>query len=166
MTGQSTATSSSSSSHHFYIGPEVGVFFPSGKLSSRFGSSWFSIGLGLGSITPASTSGQLGLDVSLLSRTGSDTHAYIAPVGLQYRVGLAKGGSTIPYAGVSADLVLADIRSAQDHAHSGLMETGGGSVFLGTSLGPQAYVEARYLALGSVQGFNLSGFDLTAGLRF
>jgi hypothetical protein len=166
MTGQSTASPAPSSSRHFWIGPEVGVFFPGGKLSSRFGSSWFSIGLGLGQIRQASRSGQLGLDFNLLSRIGSSTHAYIAPIGLQYRVALAQGGYTIPYVGVSGDLVLADIRSPQDNAHSGLMETGGGSVYVGTSLGPQAYVEARYLALGSVQGFNLSGLNLSAGLRF
>ena len=166
MTGQSTTTASPPPASHFVFGPEVGAFFPSGKLSKRFGSSWVSVGLGLGSISVAPRTGEWGLDLNLLSRQGTNTHAYIAPIGVQYRVGLSSSGSVVPYIGASADLVLSDIRSPQDHAHSGLMETGGASVFIGTNLGPQAYIEARYLALGSVQGFDLSGADLTFGLRF
>jgi hypothetical protein len=167
MTGQSTiAPPATPGSKGLQVGPELGAFFPEGKLGSRFGHAWFSAGLGLGSIPAPTSAGQFGIDLNLFARIGSNSHAYIAPLGVQYRIALAQGGSAIPYIGMSGDLVLADIRSDRDHAHSGLMETGGASAFAGITIGRNAYAEARYLALGSVQGFGLSGADLTLGLRF
>ena len=157
----------------FSIGPEVGLFLPTdSKTRSRFGDSWFSIGIGIGDIIPPRHGGDLSLDLNVISQAGDNRHAYLIPVGVQYRQALNRGqtvnstSSVVPYIGVSADVVFADVRSPVDDAHSGLRTTGGGSVFIGTSLTSRAFVEARYLAVGSTEHFNLSGFDLSAGFRF
>ncbi len=157
----------------FSIGPEVGLFLPTdSKTRNRFGDSWFSIGIGIGDIIPPKRGGDLSLDLNVISQAGDNRHAYLIPVGVQYRQALNRSqtvnsaSSVVPYIGVSADVVFADVRSPIDDAHSGLRTTGGGSVFIGTSLSTRAFVEARYLAVGSTEHFNLSGFDLSAGFRF
>ncbi len=157
----------------FSIGPEVGLFLPTdSKTRNRFGDSWFSIGIGIGDIIPPRRGGDLSLDLNVISQAGDNRHAYLIPVGVQYRQALNRSqsvnsaSSVVPYIGVSADVVFADVRSPIDDAHSGLRTTGGGSVFIGTSLTSRAFVEARYLAVGSTEHFNLSGFDLSAGFRF
>ena len=157
----------------FSIGPELGLFLPTdSKTRNRFGDSWFSIGIGIGDIIPPRRGGDLSLDLNVISQAGDNRHAYLIPVGVQYRQALNRSqtvgaaSSVVPYIGVSADVVFADVRSPVDDAHSGLRTTGGGSVFVGTSLSTRAFVEARYLAVGSTEHFNLSGFDLSAGFRF
>jgi hypothetical protein len=159
----------SAQSHHFYftIGPQVGVFLPTdSKTRNRFGSSWLSVGIGIGPVVPASRRGALEVDLQLLSQTGSDRHVYIAPLGLQYRQALTGSGPNVPYVGASADAIFADIRSPQDNAHSGLREGVGGSAFVGTTFGTNAYVEARYLVTSTIESFNLSGLEFTVGARF
>lgn len=72
----------------------------------------------------------------------------------------------LPYIGVSADFVFADLRSVADGVHSGLRYGGGGSGFLGLKIGQRAFFEARYTALSTIKSFNLSGFQLSTGYRF
>ena len=80
------------------------MFLPSSsKTRDRFGYSWLSIGLGLGAINPVSTKGNLALDLNLLYHGRDGNHAFFAPLGVGYRVALAPGTSTVPYAGLSAD---------------------------------------------------------------
>jgi hypothetical protein len=144
------------------VGPQVGVFLPTdSKTSDRFGDSWYSIGIGIGQIVPALPGGRLEFDMNILTKK----RALVIPLGLGYRRAFS-GGSTRPYVGVSANLVLADLRSPQDNVRSGMRAGGGGSVFIGTTLSDDGFIEARYLAASRVRGFDLSGLNLTAGARF
>jgi len=152
---------------HLTIGPEFGLYIPaSGKASNRFGSQWWSIGLGFGQIGSPSTKGTFSPDLSLIARYSSSNHVYIVPAGVQYRVSLSDSTQFRPYAGVSADFLFADVLSPVDNIHSGIKTRGAGSVFVGAKISPNGYVEARYISASHVDGMDLSGLRLSAGIRF
>lgn len=180
---------------HFYIGPDIGVFLPtSSKTQNRFGSAWLGIGPGIGPIAGVKKGGQFTPDIFLVSQSNNGNRAFVGLLGVDYRHPLGTGrkrGKTpnppepgqggsgdkdnpaqsesrsllTPYVGLSADLVLADLRSVADNVHSGVSAGGGGSVFLGLKIGRRAFLEARYLGVSSIKTFDLSGLSLTAGYR-
>ena len=154
------------------IGIDLGLFVPSdGKTRSRFGNSWGNIGIGIGRPDKPSGTGRIGLDFGVINKSSGDHHAFIAPLGVYYRRAFSAGDVTerhtvIPYYGVSADLVGVDLRSPQDNVHSGLRFTAGGSAVVGMTIGASGFAEAKYLAIGKVKSFNLSGASFTVGVRF
>ncbi len=151
----------------FRIGPEVGVFFlTSGKARSQFGNSAVSLGLGLGSIAQASTQGRLALDLQVQYQTKNGNHLFVAPLGVAYRKALNEGTANVTYVGATADLDIVDIRSGDFDVHSGLRTAFGASPLVGVSFGDSGFVEARYLYVSRVKGFDLSGLNLSAGYRF
>ena len=162
------AKSAAKRSSRFRFGPEVGVYLPtSSKARSQFGSSWVTLGLGLGDITRATAQGSFGFDLQILYQSRHGNHAFLAPVGVSYRRAFTETtGDTIPYYGVTADINFADIRSGDYDVHSGIRTGFGGSALLGLSFGGSGYLEARYLAVSRIKGFDLSGLNLTAGYRF
>jgi hypothetical protein len=71
----------------------------------------------------------------------------------------------LPYAGVSLGGAYANLRSQADRINgSGFAPSG--SLYVGTSIGLRSFLEARWRSVGKVQGFDLSGLDLSVGLRF
>ncbi len=164
---ESQAAEPAKKKYRLRIGPEIGVFLPtSSKARSEFGSSWVSIGLGIGSIGQVPKKGQTSLDLQILYQTRGDNHAFLAPIGIGYRTALSQSGSVTTYAGVTGDIYLADLRSGAYNVHSGLRTGFGGSVLLGVNSGDSAFFEARYLGVSKIKGFDLSGLNLTAGYRF
>ena len=154
-------------SNRFRIGPEVGVFLlTSGKARSQFGNSAVSLGLGLGSIAQASTQGRLALDLQIQYQTRNGNHLFLAPIGVGYRKALNEGTSSVAYVGVTGDLDLVDIRSGDYDVHSGIRTAFGASPLIGVSFGDSGFLEARYLYVSRVKGFDLSGLNLSAGYRF
>ena len=154
-------------SNRFRIGPEVGVFLlTSGKARSQFGNSAVSLGLGLGSIAQASTQGRLALDLQIQYQTRNGNHLFLAPIGVGYRKALNEGTSSVAYVGVTGDLDLVDIRSSDYDVHSGIRTAFGASPLIGVSFGDSGFLEARYLYVSRVKGFDLSGLNLSAGYRF
>ncbi len=153
--------------NRFRIGPEVGVYFlTSGKARSQFGNSSFSIGLGLGSISQASTRGRLALDLQVQYQTHDGNHLFLAPLGLAYRKALNSGGPNVAYVGATVDLDFVDIRSGDYNVHSGVRTAFGASPLIGVSFGDSGFLEARYLYVSRVKGFDLGGLNLSAGYRF
>jgi hypothetical protein len=154
-------------SNRFRIGPEVGVYFlTSGKARSQFGNSAISLGLGLGSIAQASTRGRLALDLQVQYQTRDGNHLFLAPLGVAYRKALNSGGPNVAYAGATVDLDFVDIRSADYNVHSGVRTAFGASPLIGVSFGDSGFLEARYLYVSRIKGFDLSGLNLSAGYRF
>ncbi|MDQ2686358.1 MAG: hypothetical protein M3Y28_00660 [Armatimonadota bacterium] len=173
LTPQIAATSDSDSdqrqSNRFHLGPEVGVYLPTNsRTRDRFGDAWLSVGLGLGSIHGVSSKGQLGFDLSLNYQQHNDNRVFLMPLGIGYRVALTQDpeAKSIPYAGVTGDVYLADVRSVPDNVHSGLRAGGGGSVLLGVNFGQTGNLEARYQFVSKIQTFDFSGLSLRAGYRF
>ena len=157
----------SSHKNRFRFGPAVGVFLPTdGKTRDRFGSSWLSIGLGLGSINPVSTKGNLALDLNLLYHGRDGNHAFFAPLGVGYRVAVSPSGSLTPYVGISGDVNFTSITSNPDNIHNKFQVGVGASEFVGVNFGDSAFLEARYYEFSRVSGFDLSGLSLAAGYRF
>ena len=151
----------------FRIGPEVGVYvLTSSKARSQFGSNWLTLGLGLGSIGRVSPQGQTSFDLQVLYQSRSGNHAFLAPVGIGYRTAISQGAGATVYVGVTADLYLADLRSGDYDVHSGLRTGFGGSPLIGVNFGDSGFLEARYMAVSKIKGFDLSGLDLTGGYRF
>lgn len=152
----------------FRIGPTIGFFLPSdSKTQDRFGSSWFSIGLGLGPVAGITNKGAIGFDVNLLYQQHNGNHALIVPLGVGYRVALTSdtAAKTVPYAGVTADYYIINFKSNPENIN-GTYGAGGGSAILGLNFGDTANVEARYQFASKVRGFDFSGLNLTAGYRF
>jgi hypothetical protein len=151
----------------FRIGPELGVFIPtSGKTRDAFGDAWYNYGVGLGSVVRANQHGTIAFNLSFFSYRSGNGRVFMAPVGIGYRVALSDNKQTTPYAGISANLVFTDLKSDKYNVGSGIRTTAGGTVFVGTTLGDRAYIQARYLATGRVSGFDLSGTNFSAGYRF
>ncbi len=154
-------------SSRFRLGPEIGLFLPtSSKARSEFGNTWFSIGLGLGDIGRISPKGQTSFDLQVLYQSRNGNHAFLAPVGVAYRTAISQGGANTTYVGATADVYFADLRSGLYNVHSGIRTSGGASVLIGENFGDSGYLEARYLFVPKIQGFDLSGANLTAGYRF
>ena len=154
-------------SRFFQFGPEAGVYLPTAsKTRSAFGSDWFNIGLGVGGIQRARYGGQVQFDFGLYGTAKSDRRILIAPIGLTYRRALTKSRSVGPYAGVSADADLTQLRSDSEGIRSRIRGTPGGSVFIGTTLQDRAYLQARYFGMGKIRGYDFSGLNLSAGFRF
>ncbi len=151
----------------FRIGPEVGVYLPtSSKARDQFGSSWLTIGLGIGSIGRVVPQGQTSFDLQVLYQSKNGNHVFLAPVGIGYRLAVSQSGQNTLYVGATADVYLADLRSGDYDVHSGLRTGFGGSALVGANFGDSGFLEARYLAVSPIKGFDLSGLNLTAGYRF
>ncbi len=157
----------SKKSNRFRIGPEIGVYFlTSSKARSQFGNSSLSLGLGLGSIAQASTRGRLALDLQVQYQARSGNHMFLAPLGVAYRKALNEGGPNVVYVGATVDLDFVDIRSGDYDVHSGVRTAFGASPLIGVSFGDSGFLEARYLYVSRIKGFDLSGLNLSAGYRF
>ncbi len=158
--------------HFPKIGVNVGVYIPTdARTRNRFGNAWTSVGLGIGSADAPPSAGRFTLDFGLTAENSGNNYAYIVPVGIAYRrafsaPSVASRRIYIPYYGVSLDAVGVDLKSPQDNVHPGVEVTGGGSITLGTTVGRSAFIEARYSEVAKVKGFDLSGVDLTVGVRF
>lgn len=161
------ASSSPKKRPRFRIGPEVGVYLPtSSKARSEFGSTWLTVGLGIGSIGRVTPKGQTSFDLQILYQSRHGNHAFLAPVGIGYRTAVSQSGGATVYVGATADLYLADLRSGVYNVHSGLRTGFGGSGLVGVNFGDSGFLEARYLGVSRIKGFDLSGLNVTAGYRF
>lgn len=147
------------------VGPQIGTYIPtSAKTRDRFGDAWLIVGVGLGSTSEVHPDHHFTLDLQAVSTSRSGAQAIVAPIGLSYAVSFGSGSRT--FAGVSADAVIAYLRSDKDHLPSRTRFTGGGGLFVGERFSEHGYIEARYNAFAPVRGFDLSGVNLTLGLRF
>lgn len=152
---------------HLQFGIEAGVFIPShGKFRNRFGGTRFGIGPALGALRQCDVRGRFGYDFKLYYQKSGDNYAVWAPVGIEYRRALLDNQKVRPYAGTSIDFVPNLLRSDPDNVRGRLRAAYGGSVFLGCMFGPRRYIEARYTEVSRVQGFDMSGLSLGAGIRF
>lgn len=177
------------------FGPDVEYsYFLGEKTRSRFGSTIFSIGPGIGDETP-SLKGEFGSDFSITSaknrQNGFESKLFLVSVGPEYkrvyippqvkramaaaRSATATGAPPemgtqgpppfLPYYGASANILYARIKSPLDGVDgSGL--GAGGSVFVGLSIRSRAFIETRLRATTPIKNFNFSSVGLSLGLRF
>jgi len=162
--------------HHrkrLVFGINAGLFMPTdSKTRDRFGSTWWSAGIGIGAIPRVTGHGSWNLDLRTQYQKGDgDAHVFVGNLGLEYRRRFdtsADGGKKdyTPFYGLSADAVFADVKSPLDKVSGGFRVVPGASAFIGTNIGRQEFVTLRYDAIADVKSFNFSGVELSAGVRF
>jgi hypothetical protein len=154
------------------VGIDTGLFLPSsGKTRSRFGGRWQDISIGIGSTDRPSVAGEFSFDFSTLYQRSGAYHLFLMPVGVDYRRAVnardvAQNRTFMPFYGVSTNLDIVDIRSPKDNVHSRFRLSQGGSAIFGTTIGGSGFLEARYIGVAGVQGFDLSGVHLEGDVRF
>lgn len=159
--------------HRLAIGINAGVFVPtSNKVRNRFGNNWWSVGIGIGAIPKETGHGAWDLDLRTQYQSNSDDrHVFVGNLGLEYRrrFDTSPGGGDgqyVPYYGASADAVFLDVSSPEDNVQSNINVVPGGSVFIGSNIGQQEFVQLGYDAVSEYKSFNFSGAELVAGVRF
>lgn len=151
----------------YRFGPQLGMYFPTDERTrNRFGGSWTNLGIGIGGVPDAPQEGRLAFDAYVIYNSRGRNQALIAPVGVSYRRSLSNSSSVMPYIGGNASLYITDIRSEIDGVRAGIRATPGASIMGGLAVGQGGYFEARYHFIPEVSSFQLSGLNLTAGLRF
>ena len=162
-----------------FFGLNAGTYLPtSAAVRNRFGDNWFSFSPGLGTVLPPLVPSPMA-DLSLATRSKTvdtfNNRVFMALLGQQYQWPLFKltpveGQAlrlplVLPYMGVSAGAVYANLRSEADTVNNnGFAATG--SVYVGASIGLNGFLQARWRTMGRIHGFDLSGLDLVAGVRF
>jgi len=181
--------------YEIFIGPNAGVYLPtSSKTQTRFGSDWLDYGVSFYPVYASPSKGRLSLDLQVLANTSGDDSLFFGLIGLDYRRSMLREHTAkpekaspnaqpnaqppvpqlarprrpdyIPYFGFSADEVVGDLVAVEDGVHSGVRTGVAGSAFIGVTWRNRAYIEARYLKLSELKGFDLSGFSLNVGCRF
>ena len=102
-----------------------------------------------------------------MSSKASQSEVLLAPIGLVYRKSVSEERKVRPYVGVSANLLLANLRSDLqiDPIKSGFRSGGGGSLFGGVTVGKRFYIEGRYYSFSKIRGFDFSGTNIAIGWR-
>ncbi|MEO7716153.1 MAG: hypothetical protein ABIY70_08115 [Capsulimonas sp.] len=155
------------SRHRLMFGVDYTMYLPTDRHTrDRFGSSWSSLGLGIGGVGQSGKKSRLAPEFNLVIQTKGDNHVVMAPIGLTYRVHSGTMAAAQPYTGASLGLLVVDLRSKEDDISSGTSAGGYGSVYAGVSFKDSYFVEARYYAASKVRSFDLSGASLSAGIRF
>jgi len=129
---------------------------------------------------PTRGQGSIHLDLSMRVRRGSNELRLFADQierdadgnrmelgfgGLELRRRFRAAGFLQPYAAVGAVLATTELRVPSERLDVD-PDLIGGSVLLGADLGCHGFVEARYLTVPRVYGYDLSGLNLRGGVRF
>ncbi|MCW3059036.1 MAG: hypothetical protein JWQ02_857 [Capsulimonas sp.] len=155
------------SRHRLMFGVDYTLYLPTdAHTRDRFGSSWSSLGLGIGGVGQSGKNSRWSPEFNLVIQTKGDNHVVMAPIGLSYRVHSGTMAAAQPYTGASLGLLVVDLRSKEDDISSGTSAGAYGSVYAGVSFKDSYFVEARYYAANKVRSFDLSGASLSAGIRF
>ena len=149
------------------IGPDVSVYLPlSAKARDRFGGSWFSIGIGFSKLRDRPNQSELQPWFNFIYEKSGTSHACLIPLGAEYRHNFASSGAITPFAGAGLAYYLTDLRSDGDNVHSGFRSAVGVEAVGGAYFGKAVYAQGRIHVVTPVKGFNLSGFEISAGVRF
>lgn len=140
--------------------------FTQSRARDRFGDA-FGFSPGFGGFQRAKEKGQFEPAFEFVTAGRNDSNALLVPVGIGYRRGLSLDNQPIqPYVGLTADFVGTWIGSRPDDIKWGFRPAYGGSAFIGVNYQNRGFLEARYRQISDVRGFDFSGVQLGAGVRF
>ncbi|BDI28139.1 hypothetical protein CCAX7_001900 [Capsulimonas corticalis] len=166
-TDSAPAPESKPAHHRLMIGADYQLYLPTNShTKDRFGSSWSSIGLGIGGVGQSAAHSIWAPELNVIYQSKGDNNVLIVPIGVTYRTHSDASGGATPYTGASAGLLVVNLKSKDDNVPSGTSGGAYGSIYAGVSLKENYFVEARYYATSKVRTFDLSGASLTAGIRF
>ena len=151
---------------HLIIGPEYNAFRPmSAKAANRFGQRWGGVGISFDKIVPAKNGLTFDTDANFLIGQSGKNRVYLMPLQLggrqswqirknSYYLGLLGG-----YCGVN-------LRADPEGVKAGWRFAPAFSTVAGLTLNNRAHLEYRYYRTNPVRGFNMSGTNLSLGMRF
>ena len=152
------------------IGVDVSAYFPtSSKTRRTFGSTWTSVGLGLGTSLVAKA--KIYPDIRFFKESKNNDDLFAVAAGARYLVPLGKIIDPVtppnfaPYAGFGLNLLYAKIDAPSTNTDDKSFGIGANAA-IGTTLGRTFFVEGRYSLFSSAADFNLSGAQLMVGARF
>ncbi|BCM90149.1 hypothetical protein IAD21_02000 [Abditibacteriota bacterium] len=150
----------------FRPGVEVGFFhFNSSATGDTFGGNGISISPAFGSIRAATKHGDVRSDIGLkFSHSNGNTLVFV-PLGARYVLGLSEKENQ-PYIGASLNAVPAYTKIDTLNLGGKFEVAVGGSAFAGYNFSDRFNVEARYFQISKVRSFDLSHFEVSAGVRF
>ena len=150
-----------------WIGIDYSLLVPSSaKTRQRFGQYLSGIGIGIGSIYQPNLKGSFGLDIGIQAEEGTGAYMIMVPVGVRYVRALAVVRSWRPFVGATVDMTNVLLRSEPDNIGAAYHVGYGGSLFLGTSIARSGHLQIGYALYSSIRGFDFSGPNLDAGVRF
>ncbi|RYX85437.1 hypothetical protein EON83_05580 [bacterium] len=154
------------SSNRFRPGVQVGFFkFNSSATGDTFGGNGISISPAFGAIRAATRHGNWRPDFGVnFSRSNGNTLIFL-PIGASYVLGLSEKKNQ-PYIGASVNAVPAYTKIETANLGGKFELAAGASAFAGYNFGNRFNVEARYFQISKVRGFDLSHFEVSAGVRF
>ena len=146
--------------------PSFNSYAPSdSKTQDRFGSSWQSIGLAVAYKTRNMDPRKIEFRLDGIAQKSSLTSAYVFPVGLGLNKILSSSKSLTTYAGATANLYIAKVKSIPDAVDTGWQLKGGAGALMGANLGQKLNVQASYYLIPKLGGFDLSGFNVSAHIE-
>lgn len=152
------------------LAPRTGYFVPSSaKTKDRFGDSWglltLDVKLGLSKDIDNRNQLYLGTENIYVARKNNNGHLYSIPVGVRFTHRLSDDASAA-YIGFGAAQYFVDIESKQDNINANWHNTFGGNVFIGKRIGRNGFVQANYDIIRDIEGFNVSGLNISTGIGF
>ncbi|MDX1933860.1 MAG: hypothetical protein SFU56_14775 [Capsulimonadales bacterium] len=153
----------------FRFGPELGFYFlTSDRAADTFGRVFTNVGFGFGGVRHARRKGETYFDLNVVANRRRGSELVLIPAGIAYRRSFAREDTAQinPYYGFGANVVGVHSRSDRDNLPSRFRFGAGGNVFAGVTYRDTGYLQARYLLMSDVRGFNLSGASLAVGFRF
>ena len=145
-------------------GADVSLYLPSSARVRRlFGDAWYGVGP---AFEPARIARRTAFrtDFDLLTQNRNGNNAFLVFAGGEVARSFAPPtGYFLPYGGLGLNLLYAHVRT--DETDLDRLSVAG-SAFVGTRLGRNAYLEARYRLTPNLDGLSFSGTSVTLGLRF
>lgn len=155
------------------IGVNISSYVPfHSNTRSAFGGQWIDFGPGIGAGPPDHDS-EFEPSVSSLSRNHKGNKLLILQAGAEYVMVLGRRAvhrngrhlSVVPYAGLEGYITYAKLNTAVDTGRS-THWVPCGAVVAGVGFGRSFYVEARARFFPKMNGYDFSGSELEAALRF
>jgi hypothetical protein len=158
----------------FFLSPEANVYLPTNsKTKDVFGSNWSGIGVGInpeafGWDEPDFKLGGITLSPYFAyyntEKRGNDAH--IIPIGVETRWLLGDNEKFQPYAGLGLSISVIKFEDKDAGIKTGWKTAPGARVVLGADINKWLNLRASYNFMGSVEGYNFSGFSIGAEISF
>lgn len=146
--------------------PSFNSFSPSdSKTQNRFGSSWPSIGFALAYKTQNMDPRRIEFRLDGIAQSSATTSAFVFPVGIGVNKIMSSSKQATTYAGLTANLYIAKLKSLPDNVDTGWQVKPGAGALVGANIGQKLNVQASYYLIPDLGGFNLSGLNVSAHLQ-
>ena len=148
------------------FGLKVGQYrYASSQTRNTFDGNSLSISPDYSRAVTPDKRGRLRFDFGFNSSSDGDNRLIFVPVGVGYRATTGEG-STLPFYGGSLNVAPTYLKVPDQNKDGKLSFAVGGSAFAGVQFNQKFTIEARYFLFSKVRGYNLSGLELSAGVRF